>query len=264
MIWPHASKQHPCPICGKEDWCTFGDKAILCQRVESNHPAKAGGWYHFYEEAKPVNLPPPKRYQPPTNINFENLNEQFQKVMVGNALATLLGVSHAAILSLCAGYSINHQAWTFPMRDGSGKIIGIQLRGESKRCITGSRLGLFIPQCDPQPIVYLPEGASDTAALLSMGLYAIGRPSCNAGNEMICEFIKSKQIRRAVVVADKDEIKAGGKRPGTAGALKLKLQLKIPSVIWFPPNSFKDVRQFLHNGGTKEIIESQVKNKIWS
>ena len=264
MIWPHATIKNPCPICGKTDWCSFGDKAMLCQRIASEHAHPKGGWFHFYETAKPISVPPPRKFVPPSTINFGNLSDRFRNEAKLIDLAIQLGVSIGSLESLHAGWSNQYRAWTFPMRDASGKIIGMQLRGEQKRSITGSRLGLFIPQIDPQPVVYLPEGASDTAAFLSMGLYAIGRPSCNAGNEMVAEFLKLNSIFKAVVVADRDEIKAGGNRPGSQGALKLKMQLKVSSVFWIPPNKIKDVREFYRLGGTKEIIESQVKNKVWS
>ena len=152
------------------------------------------------------------------------------------------------------------------MKNGAGNIVGIRLRKADgfKWAVTGSRQGIFIPNSDPQKIAYLPEGPTDTAAMLTMGLFAIGRPSCNSGNEYIKEALKRLHISRVVVVADNDEIKAGNRRPGLEGAIKLKRFLGLPSVIWMPPSPIKDVREFLGKGGTKQMIESEIKNKVWS
>src|ERR1019366_1276453 len=49
QIFPHVTPQHPCPICQKPDYCQFGDRAIKCMRVESQHACPSGGWWHFYD-----------------------------------------------------------------------------------------------------------------------------------------------------------------------------------------------------------------------
>lgn len=267
-LWPKVSADHPCPICNHGDWsCRFGDRAVLCMRVKSGKPSNDGGFYHFYDDKKPK----PQYFTPPRKvkeIDAELMHEKFYlsaSVQMITEFGHSLGVFSDSMIQLMVGYSIYDHAWAFPMRDDQNKIIGIRLRNDKgeKWAVTGSRQGLFIPQIKPQKVVYLSEGPTSTAALLTMGLYAIGRPSCNSGGELVRDTLKRLGIRRAVVVADNDSIKSHGSRPGIEGAKKLKKEIGVPSVIWMPSSPLKDARDFLKAGGTKEMIESDISQKIW-
>ena len=272
-LFPHFTKDKPCPACGKWDWsCRAGDRAFICMRVQSNMASRDGGWFHFYND----NIPKPelKQWRPPTRklIDCSALINSWWDKSDENAslLSKELGVSEKSLLDLGCVWSVEYKSWAFPMYDDIG-IIGIQLRGESKKCVTGSRLGLFVPKSEPQKTAYLPEGASDTAALLDIGLYAIGRPTCNAGGELLKTVLKRLGINRVVIVADNDEIKhrpdGKGFRPGQDGAKKLKKELGLMSAIYTPPAPLKDVRQLLNRVGAscaKAMINDSVSMKIWT
>ena len=275
MIWAHATKKNPCPICGKEDWCTFGEKAMLCQRVESNKPHSKGGWFHYYDQQKSnlqVTFRPLPSRPAPAELDAESFMDSLSGRGVVSDLAQSLGVSNESLELLGAAYSAQHKAWAFPMSDSDGKFIGVRLRNSEgqKWAVTGSRQGIFLPKSNFQvtpKVAYLPEGPTDTAALLSMGLFAIGRPTCMSGNELIAQALKRIGIYKAVIISDNDGIKQLGNkeaRPGIVGAQKLKKELKISSVIWMPPAPIKDVREFYKRGGTVQQIESEIKNKVWS
>ena len=178
--------------------------------------------------------------------------------------AIALGVSVQSLIDLSASYSFEYNAWAFPMRDGNNEIIGIRLRNNKgkKWAVTGSRSGIFIPQIKGERTAYLVEGPTDTAAMLTLGLYAIGRPSCNAGGEMVKEHLKKSKIFKVVIVADNDSIK-NGKRAGIEGAKKLQKDIGLSSVIWMPPSPIKDVREFVRKGGTRQLIESDINSKTW-
>ena len=269
-FWSKFTKQSPCPACGHSDWlCRVGDRKYICMRVESSHAAKDGGWYHDFGNSKPRYIPP-SRPAPPPLKNASELMHGWQLMMKledYERLAKSLGVCPSSIMALDAAWAKEHAAWMFPMRDGEGEVIGIQVRGETKKSITGSRLGLFIPNLDPQPVAFLPEGASDTAALLTLGLYAIGRPSCNTGADHLKVALRRLGVRKVVVVADNDEPKENGQRPGIAGALKLQQDLKMNSVVWMPSGRIKDVRQLVHRIGVqsaRQMIDDDVSKKIWT
>lgn len=266
MIWPHFTKEKPCPSCGHNDWtCRFGDIAYVCMRVVSEHPSKDGGWYHFFEGKKIQYIPMPRREKAPPRINAASMIERWSKdesLIYKHAIA--LGVSVQSLIDLSASYSFEYNAWAFPMRDGNNEIIGIRLRNNKgkKWAVTGSRSGIFIPQIKGERTAYLVEGPTDTAAMLTLGLYAIGRPSCNAGGEMVKEHLKKSKIFKVVIVADNDSIK-NGKRAGIEGAKKLQKDIGLSSVIWMPPSPIKDVREFVRKGGTRQLIESDINSKTW-
>jgi hypothetical protein len=47
--WIRVSKIHPCPVCGRPNWCLIADdgKAAICQRIESNRHIKEAGFLHI-------------------------------------------------------------------------------------------------------------------------------------------------------------------------------------------------------------------------
>lgn len=48
-----VSRSHPCPICGKPDWCGYNSKIAICMRVPSQYPSKNGGWVHKLNSSPP-------------------------------------------------------------------------------------------------------------------------------------------------------------------------------------------------------------------
>lgn len=277
MIWERVSRQSPCPICGKFDWCQIGDYVVKCMRVESARMCTSGGWYHKNGSAP---IPAPRRapvhIESGPTIPAAELMERWRAQTPDSKytwLAGHLGVSVDSLRNLGAAYAREHFAWAFPMRNGSGDVVGIRLRNDSGRkwAVRGSRSGIFHCNAisEPRPrIAYLPEGPTDSAALLSVGLYAVGRPSCQSGLVETREHLRRVGIFKAVIISDNDELKRTAQgsefRPGMVGAMKLKSELGISSVIWIPPSPCKDVREFVRLGGTRAMIESSVNNKIWT
>jgi hypothetical protein len=51
--WRRVSGAHPCPVCGKPDWClTSADgTAAICARVESPKRRGGAGWLHRLADA---------------------------------------------------------------------------------------------------------------------------------------------------------------------------------------------------------------------
>lgn len=274
-LFERVSRQHPCPICGRPDWCAFGDRAMKCMRVESAHPCDSGGWFHFYDSDKPAYVPRHQPPQPTRAIDAFGMWHKWQSVSHSRCdLAQALGVSVDSLLGIGAAWAPEHKAWAFPMHDGQRNVIGIRLRNIDgfKWAVPGSKQGVFIPmpEVPTQPIAYLPEGPTDTAALLSIGLYAIGRPTCNCGVEILREALAMLKIRDVVIIGDNDELKRLGNRegyPGIEGALKLRKDFPIRTRIFYPPSPCKDVRDLVKKAGAKAaraIIESEIRTKTWS
>ena len=162
-------------------------------------------------------------------------------------LASELGVSSESLEQLRVGRS--GEMWTFPEREGSGRIIGIATRAPNgeKKCVYRSSRGITAPanlRELPDPVLVV-EGASDTAALLTLGLTAVGRPSAGQGAKHLATMLRG---RETLVIGENDQ-KNLVKWPGRDGARKVARELSRlwgQSVAWsLPPDTFKDVRTWL-------------------
>jgi hypothetical protein len=240
-------------------------------RVESKRPAKSGGWYHFYDEEHPYIPQRPANRSIPSVVDLGAMLARWRMNTSPaqiESLAGQLGVTVSSLRTLGCCWADKHNAWAFPMHDSNRNVIGIRLRNNDgkKWAVIGGKGGLFTPSAEHwQDTVFLPEGPTDTAALISMGFYAWGRPNCMAGNEIIKEAVKLYHIRKAVIVSDNDELKQVGdkeQRPGLVGAKKLKSEIGIKSVIFIPPT--KDIRDYLKNGATKEMVMTIINKKVWT
>src|SRR6185295_4140079 len=97
-----------------------------------------------------------------------------------STFAATLGVKSEALEALGCAWAEPYRAWAFPMRNGDRNVIGIRLRNDAghKWAVKGSKQGLFSPSYPASQTGFICEGPTDTAAALSIGLWAIGRPSC--------------------------------------------------------------------------------------
>lgn len=292
-LWPVATSQRPCPICGKPDWCAFGDYQIKCMRVESESPSRDGGWYHPHDGVVKISYPAfvpvsVKAMGRPKNFSAHmRAFREKRKDSHLEGLANILGVTRDSLFALDACYSSLDRAWAFPMHDSFGNVCGIRFRNAEtghKWAMPGSRQGVFlgVVAVDWTEPLMICEGPTDVAAALSMGFQAIGRPSCNSGAETVEEIVSVMRAKRVIIACDNDastvkcpQDSPGAwwdgddmcfKRtisPGIEGARRLKERLRrFPSVLWVPPA--KDVREFYRNGGTKEMVNAQVKEMIWT
>ena len=207
-------------------------------------PPQVGGRNSFVIRTAPI---------PEANLELHGFSEQCASTTTDaelEVLATQLGVTIASLRWLQVGWSPRDGAWTVPERRPDGWIIGIQLRSPdgSKRMITGSHRGLILPWewWQYSGRVYLPEGASDVAALLTHGLPAIGRSSANGSIASLAELLRPTTL--TPVVLGENDAKPDGRWPGRDGAERcaneLASSLQRPVEIAFPPPAFKDVREY--------------------
>jgi hypothetical protein len=140
--------------------------------------------------------------------------------------------------------------YTFPEFDGKGNITGIAIRfaDGKKRCLHRSQRGLTLPKDWQQgdgPILIV-EGASDTAALVAMGLNAVGRPSAGGGIDALLQLLEPIPLEREIIVLGEFDAKPDGSWPGREGALKvahaLADGLHRPITTSLPPSKAKDIR----------------------
>jgi hypothetical protein len=260
MKWIRVTKKDRCKVCGRADWCDYCPEIglALCMRIDSDRPSKnsMGGWLHRIGE--PTNRPVIHRREIKVEpqIDFQSMWQRWFDSTDHyhlDGFAMSLGVDTDCLRSL--GCAWTGREWAFPMKNSEGQIIGIRLRNEhSKWAVKGSKQGLFIPEIESKKILYVCEGPTDTAAALTMNLYALGRPSCMGCEEMIKQFVRIKRISRVVIVTDNDI-------PGLRGAAKLQRSLTVKSVAWSPP--CKDLRAFVNAGGTRQMLHAMTKDLVW-
>jgi hypothetical protein len=248
-------------VCGKGGWCDYSPELglALCMRVESDRPSKnaMGGWLHKIGEPQGYARPyAPKPSEPP-RPDFYAMWRRWRESTDPHHLdgfAMSLSVDTDALRTL--GCAWTGCEWAFPMRDAARGIVGVRLRNDrgDKWAVKGSRQGLFIPEARAGETLYVLEGPTDTAAALSIGLHAVGRPSCMGCEEMVKAYVRHHGVRRTVIVTDNDA-------PGLRGAERLKATLNVPNVTYSPP--CKDLREFVRLGGSRQLLESSLKDLVW-
>jgi len=269
-----VSKKRPCRVCGKSDWCGYSeDEAVsVCMRVESSQPARNGGWVHVGTEARPtVFVPRTKPISKPALFNAPALIEAWTADTSLSALcahAENLGVSATALAELGACWADPFHAWAFPMRDGSGHTVGIRLRNEDakKWAVAGSREGLFYPKVLPDDhVAIVCEGPTDTAAALTIGLKAVGRPSCLGAMEPFRSLTRRYRITHLLIISDNDPPRkrpdGGWWQPGLDGAMKLANACGLPFKLIVPP--VKDLREWVRSGLTSEAFFALANQQQW-
>ncbi len=260
--WIRVSRSHPCLVCKKPDWCTACPalNLILCMRVQSDRPSgnAMGGWLHSLN-GEIDHLPSPKPEPPKPKINVTELMRDWRKRTEPDWIRNLafeLGVTYQSLTALGVAWCAELRSWAFPMFSGWGEPVGIRLRANdgSKFAYRGSRNGIFLSNMQPQSIAWCCEGPSDSAACISLGLFPIGRPSCNGSLPEVVTACKRLRVQRVAIVSDNDD-------PGVNGSQALQNLLHIPSVVYVP--CAKDLRAAVRFGLTAGLVQSTIKNLIW-
>lgn len=278
-----VSRSRLCPVCRKPDWCLVskGDprnpREAICSRIASDRPCGAAGWLHILDssafvEAAKQHTAAERPLQEPPAIDFPAIAEQFRQAMTdakASYLAESLGVSEDSLRRLHVGWASGDSlrrvgtncrdlgAWAFPMFDAQRNAIGVRLRSESgfKFSVVGSKQGVFYPCETPcGTTLLLPEGPTDTAALMDLGFSAIGRPNCLVGGKILGKVIRNLKPRLVVVVADGDDA-------GERGANKLAEEiagLAQATKIISAPHGVKDARQWLSVGADFTDIQELI------
>ncbi len=198
-------------------------------------------------------------------------------------LAQKLGVAKRSLTMLQVGLT-DDGFWAFPERDAENRVIGITYRDENgkKWQHTGGHRGLTIPfgvasgsrKLFPESdCLFIPEGASDTAALISCGIRAVGRPNNTGGAPELAEFLeRCFNVAQVIVLGERDRkdsaecgncgncnscwpglygarLVAAGLNPSN-GASAVKMTAGNPLVgVKLPPKGYKDIRAWTQKNG---------------
>ena len=260
--WKRVSKRRPCPVCGKPDWCLYigpddAPTAAICARVESDRRAGEAGWLHRLRDddrraARSVVIRCCQQPEGAPVLDFGMFARQCAQLLQPQDLQRLagsLGLSVRSLQRLAVGWCATHRAFSFPMVDASGRVLGVRLRTASGRkfSVTGGKEGLFVPtDLDVDGRLLVTEGPTDCAALLDLGFSAVGRPSCSGGVRLLVELVKQWRPAEVVIVSDADAV--GQRGAGNLAAVLMAYSSAVRVIT--PPSGIKDARQWKQCGAT--------------
>ena len=249
-----VTEADPCRVCAKGDWCVHIDGGgSLCQRVESPRRVGDAGWYHPDGGGhEPTRVEPPRDVPPDYGgmlraqrryVAALSTDDERWRELVGD-----VGVDEPILRSLGVGWSAEAGAYSWPMRDGDGRIVGIRYRALNGRkwALPGSRGGLFIAENDPLGMIMMPEGPSDTAVLRELGFSVWGRPDSRSSHHWARHrLLKMRKvgmtIDELVVIGDDDSA-------GISGAETFASQIARAAPmgvrVLIPPRGM-DIRQWV-------------------
>ena len=244
--------------------------AACCMRTESERRLGNGGWLHRLGQDL-FGVPVRSQAAPPSTKRYLSADAigktftQFARTTTDKkvtGLANKLGVTPEALRAIGAFvYWVESDeyrtVWGFPMFDGPENFAGIRLRSDDgdKWALRGGRQGIFIPDMELESEVLVVEGPTDAAAAVSLGFYAIGRPSCTGGVREIAALCQRMGIKRLSVLADNDG-------PGISGARAFCGQIGLPARLVVTPA--KDLREWVKNGATRQAVEVCLAAANWN
>lgn len=269
--WVRCTKRHPCPICGKPDWCVYtaDGRVVLCMRRDNGHPSKgqAGGWVYTLKD-EPGQWAGRRGKGEDEHIRQEGvaaLLAAWKKDTIGSYLrqfAEDLGVEASDLRKLGCVWCAARSCWAFPMRNEEGTPIGVRFRSrERKFSVQGSRTGLFFdPGAKPCKVAWITEGPTDTAAVMKLGAkLVIGRSDLLSAWGLLRKAVKRLGVERANLCADEEAWKDGRTNsPGRGGIKRLAESLGVPCAIVRVPG-YKDIRDYVRSGGGLDELEAVLK-----
>lgn len=238
-----VNRNMPCPLCGKEKWCMVSDDGsqVICPRTDLGAMKELTcGFLHELGDERPkvpkYKITKTRLYKPDYKYIAEYYNWLDTDTSHAAKLAQILGVTPRSLLLL--GLAKGENCWAFPMFDENRRIVGIKRRfpDNQKRSVRHSKLGVYFPlNFNKEVTAVICEGESDTAAMLSLGLNAIGRASANSCEDILARLIGNQD---AVIIADDD-------KDGIRFAYKLKAKLPNSCVI---VSRYGDARGWYNSG----------------
>jgi len=265
-----VSKQRRCPICEHDGWCVFSEcrQAVICGRCPSDRPVgrSGAGWLHRLDWAGP---PPvwrrPARRKPTATEKPDWTREHrlCRGAYVSGgapALHETLGVSADSLARVGVGWYAAWECWTFPMFDSKRHVIGLRTRhavDHRKRSLTNSQSGVFWPLgLDPADPLWICEGPTNCAALLTLGVQAIGRSHNTGSMDLLTPILHAWKSRDIIIVPDRDHPGSDAAELTTIGltaligaALRARKYVKVVR----PPGR-KDIRESLQRGLTPATL----------
>lgn len=221
-------------------------------RTEGSTATRNGGWLHRIGDAPPA---PATRCRviravvaPDLSELARHCREQATPARL-EGLAGILGIAPIGLVRVGAGW-VKPGTWSFPMQNDRGRITGIRYRAAtgSKWAEKGGVDGVFRSTGgDPNAVLMVPEGATDSAALASLGFDVAGRPCCTGGTSIVSRLARGRDV---VIVADGD----GPGRRGAGSLASAVLPYARSVRIVEPPQQHKDARAWIAAGASRDDV----------
>ena len=174
----------------------------------------------------------------------------------------------AALKVIGTGYNYDGIGWfTWPMFL-AGQMVGIRFRHlyGRKLSLKGSRSGMFIPtNLRQRDTLFVAEGATDTAAALTIGLNVIGRPQCKGFEREVVRIACDLRPGLVVVVRDLGKVDSEiSRRSSYKGAACLAAFLARTQAVkmYTPPAPARDFREAVRNGLTAEQVHETLERDV--
>lgn len=185
----------------------------------------------------------------PADPKWSKMHQLFLRTITSDQVEDLahhLKVSAESLTALEVGWSADDQAWTFPELNGCNEICGILRRfpNGQKLVVKGGKRGLTLPTGwrESRAKLLVCEGQSDTAAAISVGYRAIGRPGKAAGLRDLVQVLRDVG-EEIIIVVDNDSDQPDGQESRFLANLANGLKKTIGR--YQPPRAFKDLRDYL-------------------
>lgn len=250
-----VSRANPCPICGKPGWCLIAPdgSAAICQRVADGSIRRCGdaGYLHRLRGNAHAFHSRSCSPHPQARGDLAPLASRYQRRLTQQRLLDLarrLGLPPEPLLLLGVGW--DGAAFTFPMRDATARVIGVRRRfSNGARCaVSGSQNGLIMPRkLRADGLLFITEGETDAAALLSVGLNAVGRPGCDCCVRLCAELAVGRDV---VAVSDRDDMGRRGAATLCQALVPRAAQVRLVTAI----SPHKDIREEVKAGLNRDEL----------
>ena len=196
----------------------------------------------------------------PKQTDWDSINTRLMSQLEPENLrkaAESLSLPESCLKVLQIGWSQKYTHITWPMRSEDGAIVGVRTRSIDGRKYSSARWstnGLFYsPDLLGRTLdrLWIAEGPTDTAALVSLGCDACGLPCANAGHDVLERFCRKRRPKEVVIVADND---CSGKLSAEQVADSLLILVRCVRVI-HPPAPHKDARDWVKAGARVSDLE---------
>lgn len=238
-------------------WLLNCDTAMACQWL-----ASWLGWSDAIDrpEPPPVRASVPLRRSRGRHGRLDRLADRCHAAMKSSwwsRLENRLGLPAADLKRLRVGWYADWKVTTWPMVDDDDNVVGIRTRNMTtgeKKSVSGGTAGVFVPTglSAGSDRLFICEGPTDTAALLSIGFDCIGRPSCNGAVAITTKLVKRLHPTEVVIVAD-DDTNEAGKRGAESLVVALVTICKSVRII-VPPSGINDARDWVRGGATADDV----------